>query len=375
MIGFEIEIDLPVTNAQGGTIPGDTDLARSTTAPGFKIVSDSRTLTTGAGYSNLEFVSDAVSAIGTQQVAGRATILGQRAEMLRIRNVLYVAGAAALAGRDPQLNTVGVGANALLNPNLPYNETNLLLVHYSVGVPLAGLPQFFDRLRAAAPILPLAQGNSPATIRDRFSLHQARAFAAAELAVFLHQPGAPAAGSQRARALDGFLQLGYMQVCALADHLDYAANQRGNIKNLTAVLCRSAFIDVFPLLSGQAQNFLIARCGGTEPLITNLAAHQQVAEQGFGQNHDFHEDGQRQSGNLAMITLMDFTLSVFTGNQRVNPQRVFGGMRDIAPHAEQNVNVVPMELRSVGNESKSWMDVQNELTSLCAWAHEAYGLA
>jgi len=262
-----------------------------------------------------------------------------------------------------------------VDPTLNYNETNTLLVHYSAGVPLAGMPRFFDRLRAAAPVLPYVHGTNSALIRDRFNLHRARAFATAELNVFHLLPGAPVPGSQASRALDGYLQLAYMQICAVADHLDYPAATRGNIKNLTAVLCRAALIDVRPLLSAAPLNFLNARCAGTHPLIDSIAAFQETPEPGRVADHDFHEDGERRSGHLVPITLLDFALSAFTGNVRVAPARIFGGMREIPTHAEQGVQVVPMELRSVGNEAKSWLDVQGELGHLCNWAHEAFLLA
>jgi hypothetical protein len=376
MIGFEIEIDLAVTDAHGGRIAGDTDLARSAVAPpAFKLVSDSRDLNHGGKYSNLEFVTDAVSAIGLAHAAGSATILAQLAEVQRVRNALYVAAPGPLNGADPQLNTLpGAGATARVDDTLNYNETNTLLVHYSVGVPLAGMPRFFDRVRAAAPVLALQPGDHPSLIRDRFNLHQARAFAVAEVARFSAIPGNPAVGSQQARALNGYLQLAYMQICALADHLDYNG-QGGMIKNLTADLCRSAFMDIVGALSPQARNYLVAGCAGTEPLITRLAAFQEVPEPGFPQNHAFHEDGVRTSGNLAPITLINFTKSVLTGATRVDPERVFGGMREIPAHPEQGVTVVPMELRSIGNEAKTWVDVQNELGHLCNWAQEAFGLA
>lgn len=374
MIGFEIEIDLAVTDANGDLIDGDTDLATSTTVPGFKLVSDSRTLNDDNDYSNLEFVTDAVSVIGGQSVVGPQSLNAQFLEVQRIRDVLYNAGSAPLQGVDGALTAVGEGLTARLDPTLDYDESGALLVHYSVGIPLAGMPQFFDRLRAVAPVLPWVQGDNSALIRDRFSLHRARLFAASELQIFHNQPQAPQAGSREARSLDGYLQLAYMQICALADHLDYDGTG-GNIKNLTAVLCRSAFIDIFPLLPVVAQQYLTNRCAGEGPIVGNLADFQEEPEQGYQGRHTFWEEGIRQSGELDPITLAEFTASVLTGNARVNPERVFGGMREIAPHLEENVRLVPMELRSINNEAKTWNEVQNELANLCTWCQEAFLLA
>jgi hypothetical protein len=246
MLGFEIEIDLAVTDAAGDLIDGDTDLARSTTVPSFRLVSDSRSLTEHTDYSNIEFVTDAVSVVGPDSATGPAAVARQLAEVERIRDALYLANAAPLARADGTLTMAPAGAGARLAPDLGYDESDTLLVHYSTGVPLAGLPRFFDELRAAAPVGRLGPKDHPSLIRDRFSLHQARSFAADEMAKFHQRPHAPADGSLESRKLDGFLQLAYMQVCALADHLDYDG-KGGNIKNLTAVLCRSAFADVVPL--------------------------------------------------------------------------------------------------------------------------------
>lgn len=373
MLGFEIEIDLAVTDAAGDLIDGDTDLARSTTVPSFRLVSDSRSLTEHTDYSNIEFVTDAVSVVGPDSATGPAAVARQLAEVERIRDALYLANAAPLARADATLTMAPAGAGARLAPDLGYDESDTLLVHYSTGVPLGGLPQFFDELRAAAPVGRLGPKDHPSLIRDRFSLHQARSFAADEMAKFHQRPHAPADGSLESRKLDGFLQLAYMQVCALADHLDYDG-KGGNIKNLTAVLCRSAFADVVPLLGAEAVAHLTSRCADPYPLLDTLARHQEQAEPGWTRAHAFHEDGVRQSGSLAPITLLDFSVSVFTGNPRVSPQRIFGGMREIAPHAEHGKTLVPMELRSLGEEAKRWDDVRDELAEICRWSEEAYRL-
>ncbi|GAA1983039.1 hypothetical protein [Catenulispora subtropica] len=369
MIGYELEVDLAVTDEDGDYIEGDTHLALSTTVPSFTLVTDARLLNDDNLYSNIEFVTDPVSVIGTRHATGPAIVLAQLDAVRAARDALYFAGEGPLADADETLTTVGAGDTALLNPNLGYDETFTLLAHYSVGVPLAGMPHFFDRLRDAAPI-PDYDDVSPVLVRARFSLFQAESFADCEIRLFLETPGAPAAGSAETRALCGYLQLAYMQICALADNLD-VQGEGAQIKNLTAVLCRSAFIDVFPLLCAEARAYLRSRCEGDAPIITNLADHQEVPQPG-GEEWTFHEDGVRQSGTLEAITLGAFALSVFNGEPRVEPQRVFGGMREIAPHEEEGAAVVPFEIRTIGAQEKDWAEVRADLEALCTWCEEAY---
>lgn len=373
MIGYEIEVDLAVTNQEGGRIKGDAPLASSNSAatPSFNLVTDSRTLLGGGKYSNVEFVSDPISVIGRRRDTGPVRVLAQLDEIERIRTVLYGAGAARLEGLDPTLIAWGAGTTAVLAPHLGYRERHTLFVQYSCGVELAGMPHFFDRVRHAAPVpAPSPRIAHLPALRARFSLRQARLFADSEIRIFLTTPDAPAPDTPETLGLYGYLQLAYLQIVALADHLDYD-NKKINIKNLAAILCRSAFSYVFPMLSDQAQAYLIGRCAGNAPIITNLAHFQEAAEPG-GNPHTFHETGIREVKKLTPITLGEFALSAFKGTPYVDPQRVFGGMREILPHNEEGIRVVPFEIRTIGPRRKNWTQVRSELTDLCKWAEEAY---
>ncbi|HXL96610.1 MAG TPA: hypothetical protein VN969_47485 [Streptosporangiaceae bacterium] len=46
-------------------------------------------------------------------------------------------------------------------------------------------------------------------------------------------------------------------------------------------------------------------------------------------------------------------------------------MLTLAPHDDQGVRLIPMELRTLGARMKDWQEVQTDLASLCAWAEEA----
>lgn len=381
MLGFEIEIDLPVTDEDGDEFDGELKLAVSTTQPGFKLVSDNRTLTNDDDYSNIEFVTNAVSVVGTRRDAGKALVLAQLTEVERVKRVLYAAGSVALDGVDGTLDTSDAEATALLAPDLPYRETNRLLVHYSVGVPLAGMPDFFDRLRQAAPVPQPNPNTDSANYRDRFSLVRAKDFAAAELARFQTFANAPRPDSPESRGLDGYLQLAYTQVCAFADNLDLSNDDDRKpehvplIKNSTAVLCRSALADVLPLLGATARRFLASRLAviGDTNLISVLAAFQEMPEPGRAGDYTFYDEG--ESAHTPTVTLQDFAQAAFTDAVRVDPISVFGDMSVIAPHLEEGATMVPMEIRTINNEAKTWQEVNTELTDLCAWAQAAFLLA
>ncbi|MFD3543346.1 DUF4157 domain-containing protein [Streptomyces sp. NPDC058662] len=368
MLGFETEVSLPVEDERGQKYEGDTDLAQSTAAD-FKVVSDKRALPGGAGYSNVEFVTGAVRVVGSMSEAGPAALDHLVAEIRAVRDGFYQAvDKTPLRDMALNLQVLAEGAGARVAPGLGYDEHagkpglgDGLFVHYSVGVPLSGMPMFFDHLRDAAPTGPRVPNR-----RARFRFSQAKDFAAE--VVEMYDRG-QAASKKRKRvptdALDGYCQLFFMQVAAVADYVAQDQDQ-GQIKNLTAVLSRSRLSDVRGLLDPALQAFLRSSSDG---VIDVLARYQE--DSGEGGKLEFRENATRQIDGPE-VSLLSFAESALTGAPAVDQQSVFGGMNQIAPHAEEGAMMIPFEIRTMGAQMKTWDQLQNELHDLARWAEEAY---
>ncbi|PYC88283.1 hypothetical protein C7C46_01150 [Streptomyces tateyamensis] len=376
MIGFEVEISLPVTDGQRQVLAGDVLLAKSKTVHGYgqgdipiyTLVSDKRQLPSKAVYSNLEFVTMPWYAVGDARPNGPLFLQNTLAQIRRVRDALYLAGEAPLATAASDLLTYSpVGRAALLAPQNGYLEEagtlgcgDGLFTHYSVGSPLGGLPGFLDQLRQAPP-----PANATYLADARHRLVQARTFAAEVLGGFV-QPGATATQARERRELDGYLQLAFTQIVAFAD---YVARKQdaGQIKNGTVVLCRSALSDVFALLAPSAQAYLRQ---DVQRLISVLAGYQEQSR--TGQRLQFQDRSFREVAAGAPVGLEEYALATFGGRQRIAQERVFGGMREVDPHPEQGASMVPFEIRVLGARLKSWADVSSNLTDLCTWAQTAY---
>jgi hypothetical protein len=375
MLGFELEVSLPVTNQTGQLIPGDTELG-VTGNHAVRIVTDKRSLPQqGGAYSNIEFVTSAVSVIGAQVVAGRAAVINQLGEVRRVRDNFYAAGAVALSVASGGVNyTVPAGTTALLNPNNGYYEEagqpgqgDGLYPHYSVGIPLRSSGAFLDRVRAAAP-----GGAGVYLPRARFRLAQAPAYATDIVNLF----GQTQVGQQvnDTRALHGYLQLAFTQICAMADYLALGQN-RGQIKNGTVVLSRSSLASAYALLGVAERGYLQAAVqlpdNDNDNPVTHLATYQEQTET-MGVTLEFQEGGTRQiRDDTPEISLIDYATAAFNGVDDIDQELVFGGMLTLAPHVEQGVSLIPVELRTLGARLKDWQEVQTDLTNLCAWAETA----
>ncbi|WP_438267884.1 eCIS core domain-containing protein [Kitasatospora purpeofusca] len=368
-LGFETEIDMPVENARGEKYEGDTDLAQST-AGDFKLVSDSRSLNNRAPYSNLEFVTGAVAVVGTAGESGPETLEQMVDEIRAVREAFYEkTGKTPLAGMGLQLEILPAGQDARIAPDLDFPNYagapgmgDGLFVHYSVGVPLAGMPMFFDHLREAAPQAPGAP-----LPRARFRLSQSRTFAEQVVARYVQgQESARKRKRLETDALDGYSQLFFMQVAAMADYLAQDQDQ-GQIKNLTVVLSRSQLTDVRALLDPGFQEFLSAN----SEVIVDLLAHFQEDPGDGSANLEFRDEATREIDGLP-VSLLSFAESTLKGVPQIPQQSVFGGMNQIAPHEEEGAMMVPFEIRTMGSLMKTWDELKAELRDLAAWAEEAY---
>ncbi|MFF7586515.1 DUF4157 domain-containing protein [Kitasatospora purpeofusca] len=368
-LGFETEVDMPVENARGEKYEGDTDLAQSTAAD-FKLVSDSRSLNDGAAYSNLEFVTGAVAVVGTGSESGPATLDRMVDEIRAVREAFYQrTGKTPLAGMGLQLEILPAGEDARIAPDLDFPDYagapgmgDGLFVHYSVGVPLAGMPMFFDHLREAAP-----QAQGAPLPRARFRLSQSKTFA--EQVVARYEQGQASARKRKrleTDALDGYSQLFFMQVAAMADYLAQDQDQ-GQIKNLTVVLSRSQLTDVRALLDPGFQDFLSAN---SEAIVDLLAQFQEDPGDGSA-NLEFRDEATREIDGLP-VSLLSFAESTLKGVPQIPQQSVFGGMNQIAPHEEEGAMMVPFEIRTMGSLMKTWDELKAELRDLANWAEEAY---
>ncbi|WUH88990.1 hypothetical protein OG900_01805 [Streptomyces sp. NBC_00433] len=387
MIGYEIEISLPVTDAAGKKIDGDTKLAESTARhpagptgkPLFRVVSDSRSLPGGTTYSNLEFVTKPWSVVGDGFTSGPVALLDTLQRIRVVRDAFYGAGAGTLSGSTGGLlQTLPAGNGARFAPRNGYHEHagqpgegDGLFVHYSVGVPLAGMATFFDRLRPAAP---LREGVYLPDARHR--LHQAHRFA--ETAADKFVPRGPATQAdallsgqaRRRREVLGYLQLLFMQVTAFADHADDVENDRSmGIKNRTVVLSRAPLAEVHARLDPVVRTALR---NNHDELTTLLA--DGYHEQGLAAKREFYETAIRGIEEDDPVVLLDYTRAAFTGEAAIRQQSVFGGMRQISSHTEEEAVMVPFEIRTFGKPMKSWTEVEDDLKDLCAWVQSSYEL-
>lgn len=387
MIGFEIEICLPVADEEGEPIAGDTLLANSKTVHGdgygdvpiHTLVSDYRSLPNDENYSNLEFVTKPWHVVGDARDNGRAFLRNTLEQIRQVRDALYqVAEDAATTeeGTAPLhtaaatwLNYTSTGRSLLLTPNNGYEEEagtegngDGLFLHYSVGVPLGGMPYFLDRLREAAPetedemLLPEA----------RFRLVQARTFATAVLRDFRQRAGDGSRARVR-RELDGYLQFAFTQIAAFADYVATEEDE-GQIKNGTVLLSRSILSEVFAQLSAEAQTFLRGRA---DELITTLSRYQEISYDG-GEKREFRDDAERTIVPQAPVALVAYAQAAFDGSLHISQERVFGGMREVAPHPEAEAMMIPFEIRTMGSSRKTWDEVSADLVNLCDWAQAAY---
>jgi hypothetical protein len=391
MIGFEIEISLPVTDAAGAKIPGDTKLAACPTQhpvgalgkPLFRVVSDSRSLPGfGGKYSNLEFVTKPWSVVGDAFTSGPLALQDALQRIRALRDALYNAGSVQLSTAAGALLTMlPAGQGALLDPGNGYLEQagtpgngDGLFVHYSVGVPLGGMATFFDRLRSAAPA---REGLYLPEARHR--LHQAHHFAEQAAEQFVPRATADvgrskdrdvSAQARRRRQVLGYLQLLFMNVVAFADHADEVERNRGgsNIKNRTVVLSRAPLAEVHGHLDPMVQTYLL---NNHEALTTLLADGFQEA--GWKDKRSFYETAVREIDEDPVV-LLDYTTAAFTGGASIPQQDVFGGMRQIAPHVEEEAVMVPFEIRTFGKAMKSWAEVQTDLADLASWVQSSYEL-
>ncbi|WP_035803902.1 hypothetical protein [Kitasatospora mediocidica] len=344
MIGFEIEISLPVTDGSGQKIAGDTKLAESTARypnsaagkPYFRVVSDSRSLPQGRGkYSNLEFVTKPWAVVGDGHTTGLAGLLDTLARIRAVRDAFYAAGAVKLADSAGGLITMlPKGAGAKLAPGNGYREQagtvgngDGLFVHYSVGVPLSGMATFFDRLRTAAPLresAPLQDARHRLQQANDFAEEAAEAFVArSSLKAAVRRDVLFSAQAQRRREVLGYLQLVFMQVTAFADHADEVekGEKDSGIKNRTVVLSRSQLADVFGLLDPLVQSYLRDNHDRLTTLLADKYHDEGLAEK----KRTFYEEAVRAVGDFTPVMLLDYTTAAFTGQTAIAQQRVFGG--------------------------------------------------
>ncbi|MDX3385247.1 DUF4157 domain-containing protein [Streptomyces niveiscabiei] len=370
MEGFEAEVDKRVRDRSGAKLPGDTNLA--TGAEGaFTVVSDSRSRAGGGSYSNIEFVSGAVQVVGSKRDAGPDELDRIVDEMKRVRDDFYN----AVDGTQLADATVGLellsAAEGVTLSSQGYAERSGqpgrgdgLFVQYTIGVPLAGIPLVFDHYREEAPAV--ANARQP---RALFRLNQARPFAEAEVAKF----EGSAAGKKRNRdtsetdTLNGFLQLYFTQVAAVADYVA-EPKDKGQIKNRTIFLSRSNLTDTYRLLPEDVQGYLRRN---NNHIVSRLAGFQEKTEK-EGEKLSFFDRATRQVGELDEVSLETYAKSALTGKPEVSQEQVFGGMKGIPPHPVEGTQVIPMEIRAIGSYLKTWDEVKAELRKIAGWAQEGY---
>lgn len=368
MEGFEVEVDKRVKGPRGEKLAGDTDLAKSKKAD-FTVVSDTRMLDDNSGpYSNIEFVSGAVQVVGTKATAGPDEIDRIVDEIKKVRDDFYKrVNGTTLEAATVDLEVLHGGKDTTLSDE-GYTETagmagmgDGLYVQYTIGLPLAGMPLLFENYRKENPL-----DRAPLK-RARFRLGQAKQFADKELGIFEETRTSKKRTRIDTDSLDGFFQLYFTQVAAMADYLA-KEREEGQIKNQTIFLSRSRLTDAFRLLDKDAQNYLKKN---DEAIVSRLAEFQEMTET-EGEKLEFRDLHSRKVGELEEINLETYAKSALTGKPEVSQQRVFGGMNEIPPHNVEGSKVIPMEIRAIGNYRKSWDELKAELRKIAGWAQEGY---
>lgn len=368
MLGFEIEVDVPVLRNDGTYYKSEHKLADCATDPGYKIVTDVEDTPDGEDYSIFEFVSLPAVVVGGAHDSGREVVAQQLSGIKDVAEKFAASKRGPLTDLDGELILTADGKASELRPDVNPDNEDTLGVHYSTGLPLGGMATFFRRLRSIAPVL--IDKKRPYNTRDRFNLAQAELFAAGPVTAFSLGYGKADSdqGRRALRQLDGYLQLAYMQICALADGCDYSAyGIRPLVKNLTAVLCRTSLAQAVKQLDTDAAFFLASRA---EENLERLKEFQAKPEPEYGRPHMF-----RGAVTLATVgdrTLEDVALGLLGGTLNVDPTAMFGGMTVVRGHNELDAFMIPVELRSLGNEDKTWDEVRLELGQLCIWSDEAY---
>lgn len=371
MIGFEIEVALPVVDKNGDSFAGDVPLATSSTLD-ITLVTDHR-----PDYSNIEFVTAAFSVVGRFAKSGPADLARYVKGVKAIRDALYDAGSKTLqVAGGALLKPTAVGKTAKLDPGNGYTEDadrmdggNGLFVHYSLGVPLNSLEEFFEFLRDAAPY-----SSEEDFFLDHARWRTAQAGAVANDAEKLFRKYKPTASAAERSQLRGYIQLVYTQVSAMADYVWRNRNRKvgedqGQIKNETVALSRSAFSEIFLLLEPSVQAYLKTGFAGAAPLVTLIATYQELGplegeKLGFRENDTRSIDGKTWK-------LIQYAQSALTGAPAIGQQSIFGGMRQIGPHVEEGTTMIPVELRTMGNRFKTWGEVQANLEALTKWVQSA----
>ena len=405
-LGFEVEIDLPVVNSAGQEFDeGDTELGETTrplvqggTEPAFQVVTDYRKLTATTTYSNIEFVSGAASVVGTEHDQSRARIQRIVNEMRAVQQRFYAMAAAnpgsPLKDANINLRLTAEGETAKLPGVVGYPDTREangeggLFVHYSVGVPVTGIPEFFDQLRTADPYTRQQdpynsnqQTPVPGQIAQaRFRLNQARDFSRDVLAEFRRQRPRTRTASQNPEqedaSLDGYIQLVYTQLAGMTDFMRTGAGQP---KNALSALSRANLAEVLAGLPERVRTFLDTfDIEDDNGFFSQLFDRYQEQTAGGGTvNFDLLQ--QRQvNDQTRTVTLVNYANSAFRRagaglpGGEVTQQEVFGGLNIIPPHLEQGSVMIPMEIRELGGRRKTWDQLQQDLNNLANWAEAAY---
>ncbi|MEU4410628.1 hypothetical protein AB0F88_39505 [Streptosporangium sp. NPDC023963] len=267
VMGFEIELDRRVTNADGGMFDGDELLAGFKEGR-FRLLTDARDADEvkdsgeSIDYSNVEFVTDPFDQLAPGDPVG-PLLAGLRG----VADVLYSPKGRTSLVKLLSLQKLGFwvtrtnGAGAFVESDLriagPKKKVYMvsdkgvenLFVHYTVGVPIGKLDEALRWIGQKA----RAVGKRP--FAKISCVRAAHAGTAAEI-MFTQWAGRRqiAVTEEERTTLRGFVALVYTQVAAIIDH-SYVEGA-GQIKNKAVALSRVPLREVAKTLPEQVQWFL-----------------------------------------------------------------------------------------------------------------------
>lgn len=408
-IGVEIEVDrpvvthedMPVAYREKETDPWSTGHTIVVSSAGYKIVSDLRFGTDGAPYTVAEIVTEPLPVLpGEEKYFPRdpdkvlaavkvaydklyRSEAGSPREEKEFGRLFPKSG--AKKADSERFSYVEDGFPARVKPDfrvapeIPHAEDRGkdgrelgLYVHFTVGLPPAGLEQAFREL------VPDPEGGNWQEFRSRktpldseYHLRESVGFAEAVGKAYASR-GPADTGDGRAQ-LSGFAALLYTQLAGIADELrtdkdglSWAGSGKDIIKNRVAVLSRVSMRLIHDKLPDPVRAYL-------------GSSHEEILEifiKFYGETHPLEGETLRDVMKEEDLKRFDEYRLAASGEEAVSQAVAFGGMTELLDLQEvEGVTIVPMELRFFGKPWSGFERIQRDFDHLAKWSRRQWEAA